>query len=223
MTPYERLKARENSQEDRLNALVLLLQNTLFDDEWELFRTILTTEDEQPEVRCAIALGMAKVSGQEALEPLLSAVNTTNLEVKIYVMTALGRSHQEAAIPVLVEALEDSDDGVFNAAAEALGELGKVATSILIELLSSPRDDIRCMAAWQLGQHQLEKGISALIERIKLDNTMDVVALSVWALGEIGHSTPEVQEALSQAKKHPNPDVHERAQRALKKIARHIN
>jgi hypothetical protein len=47
--------------------------------------------------------------------------------------------------------------------------------------------------------------------------------LCVWALGEIGTSQPDVQALLIQAKAHHDPAIGERAQLALKKIARHFN
>ena len=50
-----------------------------------------------------------------------------------------------------------------------------------------------------------------------------MLALCIWALGEIGFGPQEVLEVLNWAKQQENPAISERAGRAIKKIARHVN
>jgi hypothetical protein len=141
---------------------------------------------------------------------------------------ALGLSHDDRAIDVLIHALEHPENEVFSKAAEALGDLGAMAVKPLITLLNAPRKDIQCAAAWQLGQLQALESLGPLVEKLQQvmplnEDPDDLSPLCIWALGEIGQQTPLVLAILLEAKGHPNPNIHQRATLALKKISRHIN
>lgn len=112
------------------------------------------------------------------------------------------RSDQEkdpAAVPVLVELLEDKDDQVCFYAANALGLLGheaKPAVPTLIKMLSHPdvfhrRNAVHTLAA--IGS-EAPSAVPALIEAL---NDRDEEALVIdWAVLALGFIGPEAKEAV---------------------------
>jgi HEAT repeat protein len=93
----------------------------------------------------------------------------------------------------------------------------------LIDLLTSGAEDARCVAAWQLGELGSALPVPALVNTLRHETSVSVMALCIWALGEIGMQSNEVIEILTHARRQANPDVRLRAETAIKKIARHCN
>lgn len=218
----EILKEKTQASNTRLEALLLIVEQ--FDPKYfPLFEEILKDPDEDPDVRSSIALALGKLSGDHPFEILKSYTQDADKMVRNYVVQALGMTHLEAALPLVLEALKDKDNTVFASASEAIAQFGDMATPYLIELLSSGGEDARCVAAWQLGELKASEAVHPLVETIRSDKSVSVLALCIWALGEIGFGSDEVFEILSEAKKEPEPDVRLRAEIAMKKIARHRN
>ncbi|MEB3287957.1 MAG: HEAT repeat domain-containing protein [Vampirovibrionales bacterium] len=188
---------------------------------------ILNDETEHPDVRSAAALALGKVGGDGALNALMAHVDSHDVTVKNYSLQALGILGREEGIPPLLEALEDGNNTIFASAAQALGEIGKPAVPHLIHLLdpkeADVRDDARCVAAWQLGKMKYAEAIPALLKSIATLENIEVKALSIWALGEIGVATAEVLETLKRAKVDPDNAISERATMAMHKITRYLN
>jgi HEAT repeat protein len=95
----------------------------------------------------------------------------------------------EPAIPALVLALGDSDDGVRSDAASALAAIGKPSEPAVIRLLASPAKDDRIWGAITLGRLGLELGgrtpaPPALIDLLK-DKSPEVRKATTAALGDI--------------------------------------
>lgn len=160
------------------------------------------------------------------LMTLLPHVHSDDITLKNYVIQALGMLGCEEAAPTLIEALKDDSNEIFASAAEALGQLGASVAPYLIRLLEIGADDARCVAAWKLGELRADSAVSALAQTIEHQRNPEVLALSIWALGEIGVSCADevnVVALLNRIKRHENPDVSSRAVMALKKIARHTN
>lgn len=216
------LKEKSHETNVRLNALLLIVKK--FETEYfPLFEEILRDPEEDPDIRSSVALSLGKISGKQPFNILKSCYQDSNPTVRNYVIQALGMTHQEEAAPLLIEALTDQNNAVFASATNALGELGDKAQPYLMDLLFSGAEDARCVAAWQLGELGSDLSVPALVEAIRQEKNVSVIALCIWALGEIGMGSDEVLQILSEAKQEPEPDVRLRAETAIKKIVRHSN
>ena len=206
----------------RLDALLLIIQ--YFSQElFPMLEERLADSSENPSVRSAIALSLGKIAGENAFQILERFAQDTDPVVRSYVLQALGMTRQESALPVLIEALKDSDNRVFASASEAIGYFGRKALPYLHDLLKTGQDDARCIAAWNLGELADRRSTLNLLDALKTDQSEEVQALAIWALGQIGEYTEELLLTLSKASKNENPEIRLRAEVALKRIARHIN
>lgn len=219
------LQERSQPTTTRLDAIHFIIDQ--FESKFfPVLESLLNDENEDPDVRSAAALALGKIGGDMALKLLMAHVNSTDITVKNYTVQALGLLGREEGIPVLIESLGDTNNRIFASAAEALGEIGKPAVPHLMQLLplnSAVRDDARCVAAWQLGQLKYTEAVPALISTIRENQNPEVVALCIWALGEIGHFSTEVTDVLNWASTQENPALHERAKMARHKITRYLN
>ena len=221
--PIAILKEKTVASQTRLDALFLLVQD-FQDAYYEILKGILEDTDDNAQVRSAVALTLGKVSGRIALEILTPHTKTENPIVRSYVLQALGMTGSEEAMPYLIAALKDEDNTVFGSASEAISTIGSPALPYLTELLKTGAHDAKCIAAWNLGEIGEATSLPSLLETIrKQDESIEVIALSIWALGQIGEYTNEVIETLSVATTHPEPEVRLRADVALKKISLQFN
>lgn len=218
------VRQKEYPPSSRLNAILYMVEKYQADECLRVFEEILSDPDEHPDVRSGAALALGKVGGDRALELLKKMAHEQDNTVRSYSVQGLGMLGREEVIPDLLNALKDEDNHVFASAAEALGRIGKPVVPHLISLLESgPREDARCIAAWQLGTLQETEAVPFLVRVIREDKNTELVALSIWALGEIGHRADNVLEALNWARSQEDPAINKRAVMAIKKIARHVN
>lgn len=236
-SPIERFADPNYPVAERLAALLLVIddyQPAYFD---ALMATLMR-EDEDVQIRSGVAMSLGKLLNTDMEDSLLLAdhetvamdtltqlaIQESNDSVRAYVITALGMSGRGEVIHAVVEALKDPDLKVFHNAAEALGSFDRLVVPHLIEQLEHGANDAKCIAAWKLGELGYTEALPPLLAVLANDKeTIEVQALSVWALGEIGHQNGAVKLALQQALRHPDPEIHERAKLALKKIARNVN
>ncbi|MGB5770830.1 MAG: HEAT repeat domain-containing protein [Crocosphaera sp.] len=132
------------------------------------------------------------------------------------VLVALGNIGNEAAVPVLIKALSDSDSYVRSSAAEALVNIGnEAAVRGLIQALSDSDSDLRWRAAEALGNIGNEAAVRGLIQALS-DSDRYVRSSAAQALGNIGNeaAVPGLIEALS----HSDSMVRWRAAEALGNI-----
>ncbi len=210
--------------QSRMSAILYLVEK--YEDESRPFlKQLLQDTDEDAELRSAVALALGRIGGKEVF-PLLSEElhRTDNQILRNYILQAFGILGDTDAIPLLMAALKDTDNDIFYSAAESLGKIGKPALPYLIDLLlGGGADDARCIAAWQLGTLQYSEAIDALLTTIEHDSNKELIALSIWAVGEIGLSSDDVMGVLRMAKANEDPTINERAALAIKKISRHVN
>ncbi len=222
------LMEKSHSPKRRMDAIVALTEN--FNPEYFcVFEEVFQDTSDHPDVRSALALTFGKLGtymesdDNPCLNVLLHFAKDESVTVRNYIVQALGILAREEAIPVLIKALEDDDNVVFHSAADALGRIGRAVVPHLIQLLKEGADDARCIAAWKLGELRYIEAIPDLLQVLESDDNNELKALSVWALGEIGRDSPEVLSVLNELKSHEDPELHERAKLAMKKIARHSN
>ena len=217
------VRQKEYAASSRLNAILYMVEK--FEPIClPVLEEILNDVAEETDVRSAAALALGKVGGERAVDLLKQLALNEPPPVKTYSLQALGMSGREEVVPVLLDALKDQDNDVFASAAEALGLIGKPVVPHLIALLKpGSAEDARCIAAWQLGTLRYSEAIPPLVTVVRTDPNPEVVALAIWALGEIGLCEPDVLEALKWAKTQEDPAINQRADMAIKKISRHVN
>lgn len=218
------VRQKEYPPSSRMNAILYMVEKYQPAECLSVFEEILNDPEEVPDVRSAAALALGKVGGDHALELLKRMSQTDDKTIKSYSVHGLGMLGREEGLPELLEALKDEDNQVFASAAEAIGKLGKPVVPHLIQLLGKNHaEDIRCVAAWQLGTLRYTDAVKPLVGVVKTDPNSELVALAIWALGEIGFGPAEVLETLKTASKHEDPSISQRAEMAIKKITRHVN
>jgi len=110
---------------------------------------------------------------------------------------ALGKLGEASAVPALLAALEDEDDGLREAAARALGDLE--AASAIAPLCRRLASGPAGAGALRTGSSRLEEPCEAMLE----------------ALGEIGQAHPEVIAVIRPFVAHERPLIRSAACRAL--------
>ena len=116
--------------------------------------------------------------------------------------------HAAAAVPGLIDALQDKDEDLRLNAAIALGKIGKPAVEPLSKLLGSQDDDTRFYAVWALGWIGPEAGsTSPAIVRLLADKNDGVRRKAAYTLGRINADPAASIAALVKAFEDPQEDV----------------
>ena len=119
---------------------------------------------------------------------LIARLRTTSVETRTYILQALGRIGDEAALPVLFDAARDANGVIRRFAVSALADLGGTqATDALIAVLDDEETDIRSAAAMGLGEIGDKRAVDALM-RLLGDGEPSVRTQAVIALGHLGCS-----------------------------------
>jgi HEAT repeat protein len=162
--------------------------------------------DSVHEVRHWAARALGKHKGVSAIQPLIEAFRKERHGNARYGMTiALTRMRDKRAVPVLIEALRDSDLHVRAQAAMALGEVrAKKAAKPLEYLLSHDSYNIaRGNAAKALGQIGQQKSIPALKKALndKDANVRHHAIISLSDFSIVHAKDPTLKAKLKQAEK----------------------
>ena len=84
---------------------------------------------------------------------LISRLRTKSAEVRTYILQALGKIGDESALPVILDAVGDSDSTIRRFAVDALADLEDMrGVDALINALNDTETDIRVAAATALGR-----------------------------------------------------------------------
>jgi HEAT repeat protein len=129
---------------------------------------------------------------------LIARLRTKSVERRTYILQALGRIGDEAALPVILGAAKDTNSTVRRFAVSALADMGKTphtpgrmghtqAIDALIVALDDPETDIRATAAMSLGLLGDRRAESAIIALLN-DEEASVRAQAIIALGHLGSS-----------------------------------
>ena len=150
----------------------------------------------------------------------MAALTDGSVQVRKMAASALGEIGPDArqAIPALIQALGDVDEGVRRRVALSLGEMGAEARSAAPALILTLRDgssSVRRWAAAALGEigPTAPAAIPALIAALAQDDMRDraVVVAALVKMG--GRAVPRLVEAL----RHADPRIRCLAARALAK------
>jgi HEAT repeat protein len=117
-----------------------------------------------------------------------------------------------AAIPLLLNALDDEDTIVQVRAGLALREIGPEAVPVLLDAMSDPRPDRRRQAALALGIIEAHEAIPQLIEAVRTEPDKGARLAAMRALQPMGrHTVPAIPAFLEML---ANPDAELRAMAA---------
>jgi beta-lactamase regulating signal transducer with metallopeptidase domain/HEAT repeat protein len=169
--------------------------------------------DQADEVRETAAWGLADAQSPDVAAALTNALkNDKSTEVRATAAWALG--HQTSAdADALVAALGDEDEDVRERSLWAIGQhhFDGVAMKV-VPLLKDPRENIRTMAAWVLGELQDRSTIPALRDAFPIETSSETAQGEFRALLLMGDRS---QELIDRAMKSPDPELRADAVRML--------
>lgn len=117
---------------------------------------------------------------------LIARLRIKSVEIRTYIIQALGKIGDESALPVILDAAKDTNGTIRRFAISALADQRDIqAIDALIVALNDSENDIRATAAISLGLLGDEKAENALIEILN-DNDVTVRSQAVIALGHLG-------------------------------------
>jgi HEAT repeat protein/beta-lactamase regulating signal transducer with metallopeptidase domain len=173
-----------------------------------------------PGEQAAIALASF---GQQAVEPLVTALSHENPVVRRNAAWAIGETRggsstdRRDAFEPLFAALSDEDAWVRRAAAFAFGEIRDPrAARALIAALGDSDYQVRDMAVYALGEMKEARAVEQLSQLLLKDDHWNLRVRAAWALGEI--ADPQAVEALTAALNDEDGRVRSKAKWALSEI-----
>jgi HEAT repeat protein len=143
----------------------------------------IALEDENPHVRqvAVEAFGVSGACGRDYLPVLLPRLHDENKDVRLTIVSLLGKCDSPEALPHLLSALDDQDDWVRIRAVEGLGLLkASVAVQPLVQMLDSSNPMLTFKIIDTLGRIGGKVAFRAL-------------------LGMIDHEDPEIQHVAAEA------------------------
>lgn len=150
----------------------------------------------QKALRVEAAGLLARIAGQEALEPLLQALQDPERSVREAAATALGEIKDPRAIPALVEALKDWEPNVQEAAAKALSVFGEQVLPDVLPLLKAEDWHARQGAVMALGYSSLEQATQILLPIFRNDPERNVRNAAMEALKRLQAASVEAFIAM---------------------------
>lgn len=124
--------------------------------ETNIERIIRTLKDEDELVQKQASELLEEI-GEPAVEPLITAMNDGNKNIRKGAAHVLGIIGDKRAVDVLIASLKDPNKWVRREVSGALGNLGDPAVDPLIETLSDEDWRARGGAAWALGKIENKK------------------------------------------------------------------
>lgn len=158
--------------------------------------------------------------GRPAVPPLLEALKNKEWYVRMNAAETLGKIGDSSAIPALARAFIDRDQGVREAATEALAKMGSPAFPTLIECLTAKSTNARLCAVEALGSSGDSSVVTAIIKVLK-DPNEEVRETAIGALVTIATKAENrayVIEQLGACSNHRSSLLLDNAARALCRI-----
>ena len=149
---------------------------------------VMALGDEIPHVKQAAAASLEHAEPRKKVLRLLrEAMAISEVETRIAVVQALSEFDTPSAYPLFIQALDDSDSRVRQAAVAGLGELGDPRAVRIFRkiLLNDGNEGVRTEAAFRLGKLGNKADVYSLQKAIESDPTPNVHLWASWALREI--------------------------------------
>ena len=109
-------------------------------------------KEEDSDTRWWAVRALAAVGDAEAVSPLIQALNDPDEPVRCAAALALAQLRCDKAIPALAILLADESGWVRQSTADALALFGKAAVPMLVQALEDERDGVRVRAAYALNK-----------------------------------------------------------------------
>ncbi len=170
-------------------------------------------------------MALDKVSDTH-LHAIIKQLKAPEVRYRLQAARALGAmgTNAKAAVPDLVDMLEDSDKEAVGYALLALGQVGESDSRALATLTQwSKRKDephLRMQAIQGLG-YLGRAGVPTLLEMAATEKDRDVLAATVQALGSAGDGGPRVFAALDQLR--DRQDVDDNLKKYIREAKDHLN
>jgi HEAT repeat protein len=164
--------------------------------------TLLKTEKESS-IRSAAIQSLGEIGGPDAVATLISTLahcRDEEMEARTEIANACAEAGDLSVVPVLIKELDNDDQRVVAAAAEALGNLGSTtAVPKLINLATNGSKEVRAQAATALGQIGDSQALPVLLHMLKKERNPEARTKAAEALGIISNrnAVPALQDALA--------------------------
>lgn len=149
-------------------------------------------KDRNADIRSATASALGSIDRKDpsVIAALIAAFKDEDANVAGLAALAIGMSKNDAAVPALMEVLEDSNPNLRARSVEALGLIGVKAKEVvpaLTQALKDSDDDVRAKASEALGAFgaEAESAVASLTEALE-DRIPVVRANAASSLGAIG-------------------------------------
>ena len=113
------------------------------------------------------AIGSLELKGEEAVEPLIAALDERDKNIKLGAIEVLNAIGDTRAIPALVKTLEDRNKWVRQKASTTLINMGDEAIEPVIGELDNPKWRVRGAACWILGALDAKEALPKLEELLE--------------------------------------------------------
>ncbi len=125
--------------------------------------------------------------GVPAVDAMLKALDTTDADVRKFLVDTLGEIRDARAVPALIQALQDTDQNICVAAAEALGKIGdrRAVEPLIAGLKRTDRGWLDYASAEALGEIGDERALGPLLAALGRSSLREPV---LEALGKIGNT-----------------------------------
>jgi HEAT repeat protein len=191
----------KNVEDEDLAAIAATALSSLGDSAIDALTDLLA----DPQTRLLATSAMCQIHRPKIIEPLLSVVGDSQVEVRSSAIAALGSFHDARIPPVLLEALEDSAAAVRKEAAMGLGLRSDLWEELdllnhLKPLLYDFNPEVCQKAAIALARSRTDEAAEALFEVLKSPATPVPLQIDfVRALGWVGTATAldYLQQALA--------------------------
>ncbi len=130
--------------------------------------------------------------GSEAVDALLAALKTPDVDVRKFIVDILGDMKDPRAVPPLLSLLDDPDENIRVAAAEALGKIkDRRAVDALISCLTrSDQSWLDYAAAEALGEIGDERALGPLLTALGRSSLREPVLESLGKIGNMNTLAP---------------------------------
>ncbi|MBM3224999.1 MAG: HEAT repeat domain-containing protein, partial [Candidatus Tectomicrobia bacterium] len=180
------------------------------------FRRLLPTYTKVERQRIAQTLG--SFTSALAVDMVRLLVHDEDGQVRSSAVQSLAELTRDEALPVLLEALQDSNSDVRWIATRALGEAASSTTAVdaLIPMLTDDDKEVGRIAAAGLGRHGDRRAVPHLIAAIR-ENYPLLRESAILALGQL--ADPRAVPALQEVLQDPHQQVRRSAEIALARFA----
>lgn len=157
---------------------------------------------------------LANIPGEESSRALLHAVAGGNeQQVRTAAQELVTRG--ERVVPMLIQALDHTNDNVRGVSAQLLARIGTPAIPAVLNVLKNGTTQAKSMAIFTVGEERVPAAVEPLIGLLTHADA-DIRAAAAWALGMIGEG--RAKPALEAASKDDDPKVRDSVQCALLKV-----